>query len=353
MKKLYAMVSMLAVSAVAFSQNVVQENAAYIKSSQSIIKEGDAARNFGRDTAGWAAGSPNFAPEFAGVTGDVYNIGYTGGGYFYGVNVSTANFIEVAQGYSNLNAAPIKISQIIALFAGKEGVSGDATSKTSFRVYTMAPNSAHTYNGTTFVKDAEGPATQLAAGDFLFDNIDTAFLAFNIVTFNPPAITNGNFAVSVNFADAKGKQDTLGLLADGDGDDIELDYAFHKAGINNNWYVTDELASTPLNRNIAIFAVVDDITAVNEFVNGVKLMAVYPNPTANAAKIEYTLENTTKVRLDVMNTKGQNVYRHSPGEQAAGTYTVNIDVTDLAAGVYYYTLYANGSKLTKQLVVTK
>ena len=103
----------------------------------------------------------------------------------------------------------------------------------------------------------------------------------------------------------------------------------------------------------ALFAVVSDATGVNEFFNGMKL-TTYPNPTTQNVTIEYTLEkNASTVKLMVINSAGQSVINNTYNAQSAGTYKVNLDVTNLAAGTYFYQLNAGGHNFTKQLVITK
>ena len=124
------------------------------------------------------------------------------------------------------------------------------------------------------------------------------------------------------------------------------------------WYVTDFLFSTSgtgsLDVSMALFAVLDMGTAVNEFVNGVKLNALYPNPTKDVATIAYSLEKKSdNVSLTVLYAKGQKVYDQSYGNQSAGDYKVTIDAINFAARSYYYQLRTNGRSITKEFVVVK
>jgi len=54
-----------------------------------------------------------------------------------------------------------------------------------------------------------------------------------------------------------------------------------------------------------------------------------------------------------MDIKGNKVIEREYTEQSAGTYKVEVETSNLAAGTYFYQLRANGQNFTKKLVVTK
>ncbi len=96
-----------------------------------------------------------------------------------------------------------------------------------------------------------------------------------------------------------------------------------------------------------------DATGVNEYFQGMKL-TTYPNPAVNNVTVEYTLEkNATGVSITVLDATGHKVLENKYNEQSAGTYTVALDASNLAAGTYFYQLRASGHNVTKQLVITK
>jgi len=77
-----------------------------------------------------------------------------------------------------------------------------------------------------------------------------------------------------------------------------------------------------------------------------------PNPTAANTNIEYGLPVSGKVKFTVMNLYGQTVYE-TENEATAGKHKVNLNVKDLAAGIYYYSLEFKGKRLVKKMVVNK
>lgn len=159
------------------------------------------------------------------------------------------------------------------------------------------------------------------------------------------------------------KGDTAGLLSDSYADADGLDYAFHK--IQNEWYVTDyffsQSGTDDFDNNIAIFAVVDDNGGdppppgipEQKFFNGMKLGQNEPNPMNGKTVIQYELEKySTNVELELFDVHGRKIIVVNEGQQTEGFHTIIIEET-LPAGTYYYSLKANGNRLTKKMVVAQ
>lgn len=69
-----------------------------------------------------------------------------------------------------------------------------------------------------------------------------------------------------------------------------------------------------------------------------KLAQNYPNPFNPATQIAYTLPASSEVRLTVFTVTGQEVETLVDATQAAGSYEVNFDASELASGLYLYRL---------------
>jgi len=79
-----------------------------------------------------------------------------------------------------------------------------------------------------------------------------------------------------------------------------------------------------------------------------------PNPTAEVATVQFLLPVNTQVSLRVMDVTGRLVAAPvTTANMQAGEHTVEINVADLANGVYFYNLQTTEVSLTKQLVVKK
>lgn len=64
----------------------------------------------------------------------------------------------------------------------------------------------------------------------------------------------------------------------------------------------------------------------------------FPNPFNPTTEIRYSIANAGKVTLAIYNIMGQEVTRLVSGQQEAGYYTVSLNATGLASGVYIYRL---------------
>lgn len=93
-------------------------------------------------------------------------------------------------------------------------------------------------------------------------------------------------------------------------------------------------------------------TAIEKADNNVLSMTQnQPNPFTGTTTVAYTLDQSANVVLDVYNVAGSKVMSLGQGNQAAGTHTIQIEANDLQAGIYYYTLTADGYSTTKKMVV--
>lgn len=79
----------------------------------------------------------------------------------------------------------------------------------------------------------------------------------------------------------------------------------------------------------------------------------YPNPTDGMTQIHYNLPQNSDVTFSVVNTLGQEVLRQNHGTVAAGGHIIDLDTSNLPSGTYVYTLFTNGQKKSKRMVVVK
>lgn len=79
-------------------------------------------------------------------------------------------------------------------------------------------------------------------------------------------------------------------------------------------------------------------------------LIVFPNPTNASATIEYTLTNSSSVKLEVVDVLGKQLESLVNTNQPAGNYKVNL--AKLNAGIYFIRLNINNHTNTTRLVVT-
>jgi len=79
----------------------------------------------------------------------------------------------------------------------------------------------------------------------------------------------------------------------------------------------------------------------------------YPNPFNPVTTIDFSLAKAGAASLKVYDILGREVATLVDGVQTAGQHTATFNATNLASGVYFYTLQAGTSALTKKLVLMK
>ena len=76
-----------------------------------------------------------------------------------------------------------------------------------------------------------------------------------------------------------------------------------------------------------------------------------PNPTAGSATVTFDLARASEVRLVVFDMLGREVVTLVEGRREAGRHEVTIQGEGLAPGVYFYRLAADGTSITRRMVV--
>jgi hypothetical protein len=77
----------------------------------------------------------------------------------------------------------------------------------------------------------------------------------------------------------------------------------------------------------------------------------YPNPFSGTTQVDVNLQKSADMTIEILNTLGQVVSTQSYKSVTPGTHTFNLDAADLSSGIYFYTIRANGSALTRKMSV--
>ena len=78
-----------------------------------------------------------------------------------------------------------------------------------------------------------------------------------------------------------------------------------------------------------------------------------PNPARRSTAIRFSLPSATEVTLTVFNVLGQRVATLVDGSRTAGQHRVQMDVSDLSSGVYFYRLDAGSFNKSRKMTVVK
>ena len=79
----------------------------------------------------------------------------------------------------------------------------------------------------------------------------------------------------------------------------------------------------------------------------------YPNPFNPSTKINVSLQRAGVMSLRIYNVLGQLVKVVDEGYKPAGTYSYNVNMSNLASGVYLYRLQEGSNMMTKKMVLLK
>lgn len=96
-------------------------------------------------------------------------------------------------------------------------------------------------------------------------------------------------------------------------------------------------------------------TAVNDnnVINSFALNQNYPNPFNPTTSISFSIAERSNVSLKVFDVLGKEVANLVSGEKESGHYTVNFNASNLASGLYVYTLKAGSNTMSKKMMLMK
>ncbi len=84
-----------------------------------------------------------------------------------------------------------------------------------------------------------------------------------------------------------------------------------------------------------------------------QLQQNYPNPFNPATTIEFALPKQSNVTLKLFDILGREVATLVDAELESGVHKINFDGQDLASGIYFYRIHAEGFLKTKKLMLLK
>jgi hypothetical protein len=125
--------------------------------------------------------------------------------------------------------------------------------------------------------------------------------------------------------------------------------AVHHSGLQNAFGVGAKTAIIRLTTNDTIVTLSAPRTPVSKKHD--MLRSVYPNPASELATFEIAIESTTTLSLSLFDVKGNRVASIFSGVLPNGVHEANVDVSELAAGIYFARLDTpDGSEIIKVIV---
>ena len=76
-----------------------------------------------------------------------------------------------------------------------------------------------------------------------------------------------------------------------------------------------------------------------------------PNPAHDITMVDIDLTKAATIVLEVRNMLGQTVFEKNYGNLSSGSHEIQINLINLKAGIYFYTVYADQNSKTRKLIV--
>ncbi|MBK7107169.1 MAG: T9SS type A sorting domain-containing protein [Ignavibacteriae bacterium] len=92
---------------------------------------------------------------------------------------------------------------------------------------------------------------------------------------------------------------------------------------------------------------------IEEIPNNFVLNQNYPNPFNPETKISYSLPKNSRVAVKVYNILGSEIATLVNEKQNSGNYEITFNATNLASGVYFYSLNTDNFSLTKKMILLR
>ncbi len=100
--------------------------------------------------------------------------------------------------------------------------------------------------------------------------------------------------------------------------------------------------------------IITSVERINQTVpEGFDLKQNYPNPFNPSTTIEFTVERSSAVKLAVYDVLGREVEVLVERSLTPGTYRATFDARMLPSGAYFYSLTADGARMTKKMILAR
>jgi hypothetical protein len=264
---------------------------------------------------------------------------YTTGGTTYTVTTDMS-----AQKY-NVTGTGVSVTDVLIL-AGKAKSNG-TTSMVNAMIFSE--------NTTSKTPNAQIGVTATKA----LNTFTTGFSSPNVLTFSTPVpVSAGNFFAAVHSPIIGGvNNDTLAILSTKFGcsstDSLSWTYTvYNPAALAPSWSSVN--ANFGSNLDIMIFPVINIAAGLNSITKGdLTLLAAYPNPADNEISINFGLNQSSKVEIEIYDLTGKIVNTLKLDKLESGNHTSKINTSILNAGVYMYSVKSENAKMFSKFTITK
>jgi Secretion system C-terminal sorting domain len=109
----------------------------------------------------------------------------------------------------------------------------------------------------------------------------------------------------------------------------------------------------PGGNRISLYNILTGIDDDSPLVNKFELFPNYPNPFNPSTTIRYTIAEEHHVKLMIFDLLGNEIATLVNEEENGGSYSVNFTATNLASGVYIYSLKVDEHIITRKMTLIK
>ena len=92
---------------------------------------------------------------------------------------------------------------------------------------------------------------------------------------------------------------------------------------------------------------------VEDLANTKESLTISPNPVTESTIVNYTLDAKATMSYVIFDVNGRLINEVKLGNQAAGNHTINLDASNLEAGIYYFNLQVGDASITEKLIVVE
>jgi hypothetical protein len=169
----------------------------------------------------------------------------------------------------------------------------------------------------------------VVAMEGMLDNITKGNVSIAWSNLNPMTLSDNDVVVTL-------KVKAIGEIASTE--------SLFRIGLGSEFADPSALVVEPV--TLKTFGVTTEPAAIDYFLSSNR-----PNPFSTSTFIEYTMPETGKVRLTVLDMLGQELDVLVEATQSAGSYTVEFSAVGLATGVYIYKITVDGE--TRDFISTQ
>jgi type IX secretion system substrate protein len=276
----------------------------------------------------------------------------------------TVNLVEVAQRYS-VGTSSATVTNVLVF----PGVGAGSATTTTANIYAEAAvtgtgtNVAGGNPGNLLGKSQPLPMSSYSAA---LSSTGSGVVSYSFATAVPVA-ANSNFYAAITIPAIGGTdKDTLVPLNTNAGcsstptDSLSWIYQSYVAtgyAPQKFWGSVKNLYGSSNNLDFMIFPVIDmgSAAGIENYVShgALTIYAASPNPTNSSININFSVATSANVGIEIYDITGKVVKSISNNSFASGKNSINVDVTNLEAGTYMYSVNANGNRMFSKFIVTK